>query len=433
MGLFLRADLVKGDTPGEGPRPTIKTYAQARRGPREGESLNPPTITVKPTRAGRGKAKMTGGGGTRVSMGEMVQQGSVHGGHPPYFCKTSGVKVHPPSEEHIPHKPDGMPNIDRITRATAEGASFDDDSHKVDRTVAQHPGKIEFQHGDHPGYEGMGKKKGEFELLNNSSASHPFRPLSIEHINDGVSPLHEVDRSRKIVSEGPLSSVLKEQKAPSQPPHVDPRGGDWGETPKAKRKLEQPASRGATAEEKAGRPVEKEEPSLKQQSERKEIKTPPTSGPGLLSEDFAGRGGSGTRLVDPEGDPGRGLVGKTGTDRHRKKLQQMHKLYVSQGKIDNALKVEDTYSKFFPGDKHPPLEGVDKGVGLYVRDHEKSFGGPEGEKFGKPVSEKTGQGCVSDEIKQLKKQKDYPQERAVAAALNICGESKKSLPLYVAL
>lgn len=66
---------------------------------------------------------------------------------------------------------------------------------------------------------------------------------------------------------------------------------------------------------------------------------------------------------------------------------------------------------------------------------EKSFKGPEGEEFGKPVSQKTGQGCVSEEIRHLKKDKGYPQERAVAAALNICGESKKvkkSLPfIYI--
>jgi hypothetical protein len=64
---------------------------------------------------------------------------------------------------------------------------------------------------------------------------------------------------------------------------------------------------------------------------------------------------------------------------------------------------------------------------LYVKHkgdvYEASLG--EGEPFGKPVSTRDPDKCVSEEISHLVKDKDYEQKRAVAAAYNICKHPDK--------
>lgn len=49
----------------------------------------------------------------------------------------------------------------------------------------------------------------------------------------------------------------------------------------------------------------------------------------------------------------------------------------------------------------------------------------EGEDFGKPVSTRDPDECMSEEIKHLINEKDYPQKRAVAAAYSICKHPKQ--------
>jgi len=464
----------------------LKRFAERRAKPKPGESLTPARETVRMTRAGKGKARMTGGGGTRVSVKEMSEQQSVHGPHPSYHCHVCGVHVTPPREEHIPHAPGGVPSH-RVTQAIMqEGAHLDPETGVRDtKTIVDHPARLTFLHSAHPGYEKHGFKKESTKPLNDPSESSPFRALTIEHINDKVCPLHSIDRERKVVSEGPVSEALKREREPSKPPHVSPLEGPWGKPPRAKGKPEQPKSRQATSEEIAARPSEKEyrgpvvpEPERKPEAP----KAPAEAGTGQFNREYLeqqfdkhrteGNISAAEKISQTHkqlfGAPlwGRqkgeevavGFSGKTGTPQHKEKLEQQHKLFVKQGKPENAAQVSAIHEQFFG----EPLERsmislflrsdlvkaqyrsnqeerniLEKSLDMIeemVKSAEKSYEGPSGEQFGKPVSQKTGQGCVSEEIRHLKKEKDYPQERAVAAALNICGMSrKKSQPVYVAL
>jgi hypothetical protein len=180
-------------------------------------------------RAGRGKAKFTGGGGARVTGAEQRAYSSVHGGkkdkeeeaHPNFDCHKCGVRVITPKTEFVADRAGGGTGPPRrLMHAMREGGvnvgrssktiQTPEGEEKITGHLVDHPAKIHITKPNTPGYPGRGKKENDIIPL---KEDHPegkkYGPLKVEHIHTKTCPTcHKLHFGPgTILSTGPVSRV----------------------------------------------------------------------------------------------------------------------------------------------------------------------------------------------------------------------------------